>query len=133
MKRILVLEDEPALMNLVGRMLSRYAIVEAANPEQAIRRFREHDGCDLLIADVNLPAISGIQVALLLRAEDPDLPVILASGFPTANWSEQELIDLARLGSHSLSVLQKPFSSAMLRARVAQLIGSPHPDAAHTA
>ncbi len=125
MKTILLLEDEPALMNLVRRMLAPYSVLEAATAAEALRQFQQHGQVDLLIADVSLPVSSGIQVALLLRAENPHLAIILASGYPTSNWDEKDLGDLARLGPGSVAVLQKPFSTTVLRERVAALIGAP--------
>ena len=133
MKTILILEDELPLLNLVRRMLAPYSVLEAGAAEQAIRQFRTHRQIDLLLADVSLPDMSGIRVALLLRAENPDLAVILASGYPRSSWNKQELADLDRLGSDSVSVIEKPFSSTILLDRVSQLIGAPSAYTAHSA
>ena len=78
-----MLEDESALMTLM-----RHAEGVHTNPsrqaEGAIRIFSEHSRqVHLPIADVTLPKSSGIQVALLLRLEDLDLPVLLTSRLPS--------------------------------------------------
>ena len=117
MKTILLLEDESSLMKLLSQMLKRsgYKIWEAANADDAIRRFREASGrIDLLLADVTLPAISGIQVALWLRAEQPGLSVILTSGYPRTEWNARDAADFERLGMRSVMVVQKPFQTQML-------------------
>src|SRR5262245_19458062 len=110
LKTILILEDEYSLMKLLRQMLKRYSLLEAANAEQALRRFNENNRkIELLIADLTLPKSSGIQVALLLRSELPGLPVILTSGYPAAGWSDRDFSDLERLGPDTVSILQKPF------------------------
>lgn len=124
-KTILVLEDEPSLMNLLHRVLGRhgYAILEATSPEEAVRQFNDRGRkIDLLLADVGLPGISGVQVALLLRAELPELRVILTSGYPPNSWSVRDSGFLQRLGSDSVSVLLKPFVPRTLLDRVSGLL-----------
>lgn len=126
MHAILLLEDEPCLMVLLRAILRRngYVIWEAANTEDAISRFREAKGqIDLLLADVTLPSVSGIQAAILLRAESPGLSVILTSGYPYASWSARDTADSERLGSDSVIVLQKPFEAQTLLNSVRKLTG----------
>jgi CheY-like chemotaxis protein len=112
MKTILVLEDESSLMMLMRHMLQQYNLIEATTAQQALCLFREHGRQpDLLVADVTLPARSGIQVALLLRIAIPDLPVILTSGYPVSVWSDRDSADLQRLGSRSVRILGKSFQA----------------------
>lgn len=126
MNKILLLEDESVVMSLLRIVLKEYNLLEATSAEQALRLFME-DGrrVNLLLADLSLPISSGIQVALVLRVEIPDLPVILTSGFPLESWTERDCTDLERLGSNSVVILQKPFRPAVLSNAVAELIGSP--------
>jgi CheY-like chemotaxis protein len=116
-KTILVLEDEPLLMKLMRNLLDRhgYTVLEAAGAEQALQHLHT-SGCriDLLIADVILPGLSGIQVALQLRSELPDLPVILTSGYPPNDWSVRDARHLMQLGVDSVSILLKPFGTRIL-------------------
>ena len=122
-KTILVLEDESALMTLMRHILKAHALIQAATAEEAIRLFSEHGRpVHLLIADVTLPKSSGIQVALLLRLEDPDLPVLLTSGYPVSDWIGRDYSDLQRLGSSSVAFLSKPFQTDRLLKAVRQLI-----------
>lgn len=111
-KTILLLEDEPFLMELMRHMLKQYNVIECSTAEQALRLFSAHGRqVDLLVADVTLPASSGIEVALLLRSHLPNLPVILTSGNPVGNWSVRNTSNLERLGSSLLTILQKPFQA----------------------
>jgi CheY-like chemotaxis protein len=133
MKTVLVLEDETVVMKLLRHMLKHYILHEASSAEQALSLFKEnYQAIGLLIADVTLPTSSGIQVALLLRSEVPDLPVILTSGYPVGNWSAGDSADLAKLGADSAIILQKPFQSQFLLNSVRELIGSPQSEIAGT-
>ena len=96
----------------MSRVLLRsgYLVLESINAADAIARFQHARGqIDLFVADVNLPSSTGIQVALLLRAELPTLRVILTSGYARSDWQGRDAADLERLGLDSLKILQKPF------------------------
>ena len=132
-KTILVLEDEGSLMRLMLHMLKQYRVIEANTAEQALILSSAHGRqVDLLIADVMLPSLSGIQVALLLRSQIPDLPVILTSGYLVGNWRAVDSADLERLGSSLVTVLQKPFQEKGLLAAVRELL-APLPEETGTA
>ena len=123
MKTLLLLDDDPSVMRLLRCMLEQYTLVEAGNAEQAIRLFSAHGSqVDLLVADLKLPTSSGIQVALLLRSEVPDLPVILISGYPVSAWSDRDSADLEVLGSKSVKILLKPFQVQELSKAVRELL-----------
>ena len=122
------------LMELLRHILKQYRLIEAATAEQALRLFEDHDRrIDLLLADVMLPTSSGIQVALLLRSEIPNLPVILTSGYPVRVWAEREAADLKRLGSSSVAILQKPFKTLVLPNTIREMIGIVPLEAVRTA
>jgi CheY-like chemotaxis protein len=124
MKTILLVDDEPTVINVLRRILKVYKLIETQTGEDALLYFA--DGCprvDLLIADLTLPRISGIQVALSLRANLPALPVILTSGYPVDGWGRRDSADLERLGSHLVTILQKPFTAQVLTNGVRRLIG----------
>jgi CheY-like chemotaxis protein len=126
MKTILLLDDESVVMKLLLRVLRGYALIEATTAADAVRLFAHRDRQpDLLLADLNLPNSSGIEVALILRLEIPHLPVILTSGYPLGIWTERNCADLEALGSKSVVVLQKPSQPIILLNAVRQLIGAP--------
>jgi CheY-like chemotaxis protein len=126
MKTLLVLEDEPSLMKLLRHTLRDYRLIEATTAEEALLLFIDHDyRVDLVVADLSLPARSGIQAALHLRSKIPDLPVILTSGYPRSAWSDRDSADLRKLGEVSVAVLQKPFASHKLLDLICDLTGWP--------
>jgi len=131
MKTVLVLANESIVRAILRYMMKQYNVIEAATPEEAIICFRDHhDQIDLLLADVTLPTISGTQVALLFRLQNPSLPVILTSDYLVHDWPSQDYTDLERLGSSRMVFLHKPFSAHALSNVVHQLIGSPPPQLA---
>jgi CheY-like chemotaxis protein len=134
MKTLIVLEDEPSVMKLLHLMLKQYCLVEATSAEQALRLFNDHARqIDLLLADLTLPISSGIQVALTIRSEVPNLPVILTSGYPVSGWNERDAADLETLGGKAVAVLQKPFHKQILLNTVSGFLGLALPEKVRTA
>ena len=109
MKTLLVLEDEPSVMKLLRHMLKEYHVIEATTPEEALIRFTDLNQVDLLVADLILPNMSGLQVALNLRSKRAALPVILTSGCPASDWSARDSADLETLGGKTVAVLRNLF------------------------
>ena len=124
MKTILILEEEAYLMRLLHHMLRGYIVLQASNAQEALQSFEENTGkVGLFIADVTLPASSGVEVALALRRRDPALPIILTSGYPESAWNDRDILDLQRLGSDSVVIVQKPFNRQHLLECVHKLTG----------
>ena len=124
MKRILILEGEPVIVALLRILLRDYSVVETTTAAQALQTFTEHNRqFDLLLAEVNLPISSGVEVALSLRSQLPTLKVILSSSYPLGMWREQDVADLQRLGDHSVTLIEKPFLPKALTDLVHALIG----------
>jgi PAS domain S-box-containing protein len=82
---LLLVEDEEGVRELVRDMLTLagYDVLEAAMPSDAERISRTHAGLiHLLVTDVVLPELSGLELSERLRAHRPDLQVMFMSGFP---------------------------------------------------
>lgn len=81
--RVLLAEDEAGLRRLLSTQLRRsgYQVVEAADGVEALERF-EAGGVDLLLSDVRMPGLSGVEVVQRVRARAGDLPVVLMSADP---------------------------------------------------
>ena len=134
MKTLLLLEDEPSVMKLLHLMLKEYIVIEATKPEEALLLSSDlNHQIDLLVADLTLAGMSGIQVALHLRSTLPALPVILTSGFPVCSWSARDSADLETLGASGVVVLQKPFQKQIRLNAVHGLFGTAQPEKVRTA
>ncbi len=81
--RILVVDDDPSIVQLLRRVLQRagYAARGASTLEDAVALF-ELEPCDLLLVDKNMPGVTGFQVITRLRALYPDLPAIMVTAHP---------------------------------------------------
>jgi len=82
---LLVVEDEDGVRGLVCDFLSLagYQVLEAASPSEAERQSLSHEGqIDLLLTDVVMPEMSGLELAVRLRERRTSLQVMFMSGFP---------------------------------------------------
>ncbi len=82
-RRILVVEDEEGVRDIVCRILTKagYEVHAAADPQEALRLCRERLHPDVLLSDVIMPGMSGTQLAAELRRSRPYLPVLFMSGY----------------------------------------------------
>ncbi len=119
MKAILVIEDEPCVMGVLRYVLRKHNVIEASTAEEALKCYLEVGRrVEVVLSDVILPRLSGIQIALLLRFDRPDLPIVLTSGYPVSMWSERDTADLYKLGRNNVTILQKPFKPETVLAAV---------------
>lgn len=85
-QRILFVDDEESLVLLATRLLSRlgYQVVCFTRPDDAIRSFMEGpDTFDLVVTDMNMPGLSGLDIAREVRLLRPNAPIVITSGFVT--------------------------------------------------
>lgn len=102
--RLLMVDDEPLLRSLLSRAFARadFEVVEAASGPAALQLLCAEQ-FDLVISDVQMPLMTGIELLRKLRHDQPDLPVVLISGvFELA--PDQSLADIG-----AFAILSKPF------------------------
>jgi two-component system, cell cycle sensor histidine kinase and response regulator CckA len=83
-RTVLVVEDERIMLRLLERFLSRqgYQVLLAADGEQAIDGYCRHKTeIDVVLLDVGLPKVSGVDVLRKMKKENPDVRVVVASGY----------------------------------------------------
>ena len=82
--RVIVAEDDPALLELFSRVLARegYEVTRVENGQTCIDKVTDGD-YDLILCDINMPQKNGLQVLAEAKAIDPDLEVILITGGAT--------------------------------------------------
>jgi len=112
-QRILVVDDEPSVLDLCARYLSKegYAVCTASSAAQARQHLAEQ-AFDLLIADIYLPDEGGVSLLKYVRQQQPDLPTMLITGRAGAG----TMVDAIRLNVREY--LCKPFTLHALRAAV---------------
>jgi CheY-like chemotaxis protein len=120
--RVLVVDDESAVRILVQSVLRTmgYDVTTASGGREALRAvYAESASPDLLVADIDMPGMTGIELAARLTVERPSVRVI----FMTADTaSAARARDRARFVA---AVLLKPFTTGELREAVRATIGEP--------
>jgi PAS domain S-box-containing protein len=113
----LVVDDEPVLRQLSARMIGRlgYSCMQAADGLRAIEAFREDPlRFAFVLLDIVMPGLSGLQVLSQMRAIDPDVRVILYSGYPRDD-------SIAAVCTATVEFLAKPFKMSELDKLVCQV------------
>lgn len=84
MSNILIIDDEKAIRKTLGEILSYegYKIDEASDGEEGLKRFREKT-YDVVLCDIKMPRIDGIEFLDKAREINPDVPIIMISGHGT--------------------------------------------------
>ena len=83
---ILLAEDDKALRYLVARILrsAGYTVIEAVDGEDALECSARHGRIDLLVTDLVMPKLGGVELARRLCERDGDIRVMYMSGYPDA-------------------------------------------------
>jgi CheY-like chemotaxis protein len=118
-----VAEDEPVVGDLILTTLRRagYQVLAATDGRRAIELLDADDeAIDLLVSDVVMPHIGGIELVDLARARRPSLPIILISGYSA------DLLDRDAV-REGVALLQKPFTAQRLTEVVRDTLAHPDP------
>ncbi len=85
-KKILVVDDEPRVVNSLEVILSEkgYIVSKASSGKEAIELIRQDD-FSIVIADLILPGMTGLELLKTVKKENPDLPVFIVTTFATIN------------------------------------------------
>ncbi|HSP93689.1 MAG TPA: PAS domain S-box protein [Thermoanaerobaculia bacterium] len=119
---VLLVEDEPEVRSLVQRILKTqgYTVVTAANPDEALAVAREFRGpIQLMVTDVVMPGMSGLQLAERLNPTRPDMKVLFVSGYTNDAIGHQGVLD------PGTAFLQKPFTPNALARKVREVLEAP--------
>jgi CheY-like chemotaxis protein len=128
-RRILVIDDEPFVLEALARVLAStdVAVIAASNADAGINLLHESP-IDLVIIDVILPGIDGVAAIKIMRREYPELRIIAISGggnfglsayMPNAISTTAYLAACRAAGANG--TLAKPFETADLRSLIEQV------------
>lgn len=111
--RILLVDDEPAIRRALRPPLVElgFQVVEASRGEEALQLLRA-GSFDVVLLDVNMPGIGGIETLYRMRAMAPRLPILML----TVRDAEEEKVEALELGADDY--VTKPFSTRELMARI---------------
>jgi signal transduction histidine kinase len=116
---VLLAEDSDAIRGLICEELGSlgYRVLEASRGDEALEVARRHDGAiHVLVSDVKMPGMSGLELARTLRAQRPALHIVFLSGYVNLALNQR----MGReLGAEFIS---KPFPLGVLARRIRQLV-----------
>lgn len=119
---ILLVEDQQQLRQLTSRILTDYGyhVLEASNGEEALLLCnRQVDPIHLVLTDVVMPGITGVELGVRLRESRPDIKVVCMSGYTDDVVFRQGTLE------PSVAYLEKPFTPEGLAAKVREALGGP--------
>jgi DNA-binding NtrC family response regulator len=117
---VLVVDDEAAVRRFATRVLERegYRVVEASDGAEALDLLKDgQPSIDVVVSDIVMPRLNGVELLQALSATHPHLPVILMSGYATAALSELGI-------AAPCSILPKPFPAERLLAEVQRCVNN---------
>ncbi len=114
-KKLLVVDDEPLIRELCANVFDSYKVLQAADGFDALK-FLNHEDVDIVLTDVNMPNIDGLEFLRIIRQEQPNLPVILMTGY-----SDKELI-LKALKAGADDFITKPIGVLQLSTTVEKVL-----------
>lgn len=116
--RIYVVDDEPIIASALAAILNQRGFLADAftNPIDALKR-AESDPPDLLLSDVFMPQLSGIDLAIRIREQSPECQILLFSG----QAATADLLEEARKNGHNFHLLSKPVHPTDLLAAISTL------------
>jgi two-component system, chemotaxis family, chemotaxis protein CheY len=120
----LIVDDSSVMRKIVERTLrqagiSLVRVLEASNGVEALNLLRA-ERVDLILSDINMPSMDGLEFLRQLRAESlaPDVPVVMI----TTESSEEHVREAIVAGAHGY--IRKPFTAEQVKDRVLPLIGA---------
>jgi two-component system cell cycle sensor histidine kinase/response regulator CckA len=118
---VLVVDDEPSIRKLLMQTMLPlgYKLLEAPSGEDAVKVSDAYPGAiDLLVTDVVMPGMNGMQLAERLRQQRPDMKMIFISGYTDNAVVQQDVID------RKLILIQKPLAPTVLATKVREVLDS---------
>lgn len=122
---ILLVEDDDLVRDMTARMLEQigYSVIAMAKPHKAIAFCRSGGHIlDLLLIDVVMPKMGGIELSERIREIYPNLKILFMSGYAAMANDGNGIIQ------YGLNFIQKPFSKSDLARKVEEIIGKPTAD-----
>ena len=117
-KTVLVIDDDAATRGLVQITLEKkgYKVVTCKNGKEGVSRFR-NERFDLVITDISMPVINGLDAIVLMRKENPTIPIVAMSGM-------ERSLSFLKMADYFTAdaTIQKPFDPKTLASIVKKAI-----------
>lgn len=115
--RAVIADDEAFIRQVLGKMLERIGIEVigvAENGEEAVRQFKAL-GPDLVIMDIAMPLMDGLEATKAILAHDEDAKILMCTSFS----SRQYVVEAVKLGAKGY--LNKPFDLEKIREKISSV------------
>ncbi len=111
--KVMIVEDDAAIRNLYGYLLrsAGYEVVEAFDGQDALEKYIEQP-CNMVITDMNMPRMNGMQLVEELRRRSPDVHIIMITAYGTTDTPREAF------SRGTNDYMAKPFEVEELRDRV---------------
>ncbi len=119
MAKLLIVEDDESVRTLAARALERdgHMVTIATDGAQGLDLIRRAaGGYDLVVSDIRMPEMDGIEMATAAAKQFPAMKIMLMTGYADQRERAEELNGII------LDVVQKPFTLAEIRARVGRIL-----------
>ncbi len=118
--KILVADDSQTTRKIMVQMLAElgmHSVEEATDGQQALDRLQSADGFDLLLTDWNMPNLSGLDLALAVRADERlmALPILMV----TTRSMQKDILAAMKAGVNGY--ITKPFDAPTLQTKIARV------------
>ena len=114
---VMVVDDEPVVSDVIRLVLGHAGFEVTAVPDaEAALAHPVLDGCCLVICDLMLPGLSGLDALRIMRARRPELPIVMTTGYATPE--QEELV----LAAGATAFLPKPFDASELLTLVRRVL-----------
>ncbi len=118
---ILLAEDESGVRRYVSQLLTQrgYTVLLAGDGQAALELSRSYAGSiDLLLTDVVMPGMGGLELAEQFAAERPGVPIVFMSGYSDRLWAREQVRS---------NLIQKPFTTSALLTAIRKQLDAPQP------
>ncbi|HZP81083.1 MAG TPA: response regulator [Chthonomonadaceae bacterium] len=114
---LLVVDDEPLITDLFRQFMTKrgYRVLTATSGQQALATVEAEESIALVITDMTMPEMNGLEIANRLAQLRPRLPVLIATGHNTED-------ALANLPPNVVGIVQKPFQNKLLAERIHEIL-----------
>jgi len=109
--RVVVVDDDEAMLSSLKRILAYYGfdVLPFGSAESALSFVRSsHDSFDVVLTDLNMPGMDGLELMRCAKDADPDIVIVVLTGFPSADNA------ISALRNGAFDFLEKPYSNEMI-------------------
>ncbi len=122
MAKLFIVDDDPDIAHVLkqGLLKNRFLVSAFTNPEEALQEFESNSkGYSLILSDIRMPALSGIQLARKVKEINPDIKVVLMTSFEIKDNEFSKVFP----SMHIDGFVQKPISMNDLTNKILSIIG----------